>query len=468
MPIRYQHATALAEQIHSGELSAREVISETLDRIDAIDETLGAFTYVDYDRALETARGISPRDPRPFAGVPIAIKDLTAVRDMPLTFGSELGRGFRPEVEGFTVRKLRAAGFVIVGKTKSPEFGIQPVTEPVAYGPTRNPWDRERTAGGSSGGSAAAVAAGLLPIAHGSDGGGSIRTPAACCGLVGMKPSRGRISPGPLTGESFLGTEGFLTRTVKDTAAALDMVCGYEAGDANWAEGPERPFVEAVRLPPPRLNIGVTIEPIWKAELDPDCRTAVIEAAELLASLDHRVEEFEPPWAGTSVFELFTGLWAPMAASGVGLAAAAVGRKPGDDELEPLTWELARRGGRTSSVTYQDSIVEAQAWARAVVAQMLDYDVILMPSLATRPPLIGELEREDPMETFAAGGRFNPYSPVWNVTGQPAVSLPLYQGEDGLPLGVQLAGPARGDEVLLQLAAQLEALAPWDERRPTL
>ncbi|MBA2506819.1 MAG: amidase [Thermoleophilaceae bacterium] len=445
-------------------------MGQTLDRIDALDDHYSAFTHIDHDGAMEAARGILPRDPRPFAGVPIAIKDLTPVKGMPLAFGSNFGYGFEPPAEGFTVGKLREAGFIIVGKTATPEFGIQPVTESVAFGPTRNPWDRHRTPGGSSGGAAAAVAGGLLPIAHGSDGGGSIRTPAACCNLVGLKPSRGRISSGPFAGDAFLGTEGVISRTVEDSAALLDVLAGYEAGDANWAEDPDISFTEAARRPPPRMRIGVTLAPIWEAELEPLGHAAVVECAELLASHDHKVEEIrEAPWQGTdNAFELFSALWAPMVAQGVATAARAIGRDPGEDELEPLTWELVRRGEKLSARRYLQALGEVQLYARGIVAALYGYDAILTPALAQRPPRIGSLQRSDPWESFVEGGRFNPYTPLWNVTGQPAITLPMFEGSDGLPLAVQLAGPPRGDALLLSLAAQLENSAPWAERRPPL
>ncbi|MBA3302230.1 MAG: amidase, partial [Thermoleophilaceae bacterium] len=325
-----------------------------------------------------------------------------------------------------------------------------------------------RTPGGSSGGSAAAVAAGLLPIAHGSDGGGSIRTPAACCNLVGLKPSRGRISSGPFAGEAFLASEGLLSRTVEDTAALLDVLAGYEPGDANWAEEIEITFADAARRSPPRMKIGVSLSPMWESELDPLAHAAVVECSELLSSLDHQVEEIrEAPWeSDESALDMFSALWAPMVAQGVTAAARAVGRDPREAELEPLTWELLKRGEKLSARRYLQAMSEVQAYARGIVAALYDYDAILTPALAQRPPRIGSLQRSDPWETFMEGARFNPYTPLWNVTGEPAISLPLFEGSDGLPLAVQLAGPPRGDALLLSLAAQLEAAVPWAERRP--
>ena len=239
-------ALELASLVRSGELSASELVSESLRRIDELQPAVNAFTFVDHEGALATARAITPGDERPFAGVPIAIKDNRPVAGLPLTMGSDLFGDFVPRHDAFLVRRLREAGFVIVGKTTLPEMGILPTTESRRFGPTRNPWELDRTPGGSSGGSAAAVAAGMVPIAHGNDGGGSSRIPAACCGLVGLKPARGRVSVGPDSGQSFFTVDGVLTRTVADTAHALDVMAGYELGDANWAPAPVEGFGAAV------------------------------------------------------------------------------------------------------------------------------------------------------------------------------------------------------------------------------
>src|SRR5690349_22285243 len=232
----------LAALVRTGDVTPRELVEASLRRIDELQPRLGAFTHVAHDAALAEAETIQPGDPRPFAGVPIAVKDNRAVTGMPLTMGSDLFGDYVPDHDAYLVRRLRAAGFVIVGKTSMPEMGILPTTEPRRFGPAHNPWDLERTPGGSSGGSAAAVAAGIVPVAHGNDGGGSIRIPAACCGLVGLKPARGRISPAPELGDSSLSIDGVLTRTVADTAALLDVLEGYELGDATWAPAPEEPF----------------------------------------------------------------------------------------------------------------------------------------------------------------------------------------------------------------------------------
>src|SRR5947209_1163824 len=252
---------ALAELVRAGELSATELVETSLRRIDELEPLIGAFTHIAHDRALAEAAAVQAGDERPFAGVPIAIKDNRAVTGLPITMCSDLFQDRVPRHDSFVVRRLRDAGFVIVGKTTLPEMGILPTTEPRRFGPTRNPWALDRTPGGSSGGSAAAVAAGMVPIAHGNDGGGSIRIPAACCGLVGLKPARGRVSTGPDLGDSFLVQDGVLTRTVAETAHVLDLLAGYESGDSTWAPEPEVPYAERLEEDPGRLLIAIATNP---------------------------------------------------------------------------------------------------------------------------------------------------------------------------------------------------------------
>src|SRR5436305_10939591 len=280
-------------------MTARELVEASLERIDELQPQVNAFTHVAHESALATAEEIGSDDPRPFAGVPIAVKDNRPVMGMPLTMCSDLFGDFMPRREAFLVRRLREAGFVIVGKTALPEMGILPTTESRRFGPSRNPWDLDRTPGGSSGGSAAAVAAGMVPIAHGNDGGGSTRIPAACCGLVGLKAARGRVSVGPDGGQSFLTIDGVLTRTVAESAAVLDVLAGYEPGDATWAPPPDAPFSDAVDREPGRLRIGLAFNsPLENVVLNPVCEAAVHDAAALLEALGHSVVETTPPWSG--------------------------------------------------------------------------------------------------------------------------------------------------------------------------
>jgi amidase len=466
----FQPAGELAGLIRSGELSSRELVEQSLQRIEALQPELNAFVHVDAEGALAAADAIDPGDPRPFAGVPIAIKDTAAVAGMPFTMGSDMFGDFVPQHDAFVVRRLRDAGFVFVGKTNMPEFGILPVSEPRRFGPTRNPWDTERTPGGSSGGAAAAVAAGMVPIAHGSDGGGSIRIPAACCGLVGLKPARGRISRGPEQGDDFLVQDGVLTRTVAETAELLDVLAGYETGDATWAPPPAEPLAAAAARDPGRLRIGVsTVAPI-AVELDPICDRAVRNAGEQLASLGHEVEEFEAPWTGDDLLRVFTAVFGTPVAAAAFYGGLVTGREPSAELLEPLSWTFWEGMRERTAVDYYLARTQLAAYSRQIVAVWDRYDVVLLPSLAQRPLRIGELDScsDEPWEDFRRSGEFTPYTAIFNTSGQPAVTLPLYHGEDGLPVGVQLAGRPADEATLLSLSAQLEAAAPWAERRPAL
>lgn len=465
----YRPAGELAHLVRAGEMRSRELVEASLARIEARDDALGAFTTLDADRALAAADRIEPGDPRPFAGVPLAVKDLlTAVAGVRQTQGSDFFGDYTPDYDNAVVARLRAAGFVIVGVTTSPEFGILPVTEPRRFGPARNPWDPARTPGGSSGGSAAAVAAGMAPIAHGSDGGGSLRIPAACCGLVGLKPSRGRITHAPELGDSLLATDGVLTRTVADTATALDVLAGPELGDASWAPPPLAPYAATAATEPGRLRVALTVAPPIEAPVDAASIRATRRAGELLASLGHEVVEADPPWFDRSLFREFSSVWAALISLSVSFGTLVTGREPTAEEVEPLSWELYRRGLDLASRDYLGAVTRLQAFSRGLIGWMSAYDALLTPALAQRPVAIGEIDAcaPDPMATFAASGRFTPFTAPINVTGQPAISLPLFQGDDGLPLGVQIVGSPTDEATLLSLATQIEAAAPWADRRP--
>jgi amidase len=466
----FRPATELAHLIREGELSARELVETALERIEALEPELNAFTHLDPEGALAAAELVRPGDERPFAGVPIGIKDAAEVSGWPFTLGSDVFGDFVPPYDTFVVRRLREAGFVLVGKTSLPEFGILPVTEPRRFGPTRNPWDTERTPGGSSGGAGAAVAVGMLPLAHGSDGGGSIRIPAACCGLVGLKPSRGRVSRGPAQGEDFLVQDGVLTRTVGETAELLDVVAGYEPGDGSWAPPPSESFATAAGRDPGRLRIGFTTDGAIRAELHPQCERALRDAAELLAALGHEVEEIDAPWGGQDLLRVFTLVFGTPVAMGVFFGAEVTGREPSEELVEPLTWTIWNGIRERTALDYMLARTQLSAVSRGIVALWNDLDVVMTPALAQRPVRIGEIDAcsDDPWADFRRSGEFTPYTAVFNVTGQPAISLPLFHGEDGLPLGVQLAGRPADEATLLSLGAQLEAARPWADRRPEL
>jgi amidase len=464
-------AIQLAALVRRGELTAAELVETSLRRIDELEPKLNAFTHLAHETALAEAARIGPHDPRPFAGVPIAIKDNRPVAGMPITMGSDLFGDLVPRHQAFCVRRLRDAGFVVVGKTTLPEMGILPTTEPRRFGPTRNPWDPERTPGGSSGGSAAVVAGGGLAAAHGNDGGGSLRIPAACCGLVGLKPARGRVSVGPEGGHSFLVSDGVLTRTVADTAAVLDVMAGYEPGDATWAPPPPGPYASLAQRGPGRLRIGLALTPpLEGATLDPVAEAATREAAVLLQSLGHEIEEIDPPWSGLNLLPEFTGAFGPGIALVAFIGFKLAGREPTEAAVEPLTWEMWKLARDKDTLALLNALGRLEAVARTLVAFFAGFDAVLTPSLAQRPVLIGEIHGRgpDPWDHYNRSARFTPYTAIVNVTGQPAISLPLYHGGDGLPIGVQLIGPPAREEVLLQLGTQLEQAVPWAGRVPAL
>jgi amidase len=469
--LMFRSAIELAAMVRSGEVSSRELVETSLARIEQLNPQLNAFVEIDGERALATAAGIKPGDERPFAGVPIAIKNNRPVSGLKITIGCSLMADHVADYDHNITRRLRDAGFVIVGSTTLPEYGILPTSEARLFGPTRNPWDLERTPGGSSGGAAAAVASGMIPVAHGNDGGGSIRIPAACCGLVGLKPTRGRISPAPELGDSSLGIDGVLSRNVADTAAILDVLAGYEPGDATWAPPPAEPFALAGTRAPGKLRIAATtLSPVADAVVDPICAQAVTDAAELLRSLGHEVEEVDPPWQIPGVSELFGAVFSIHVALQIVYSGMVAGREPTADDMEPMSWAIYSLAQSMNALQGKGLEVQLQAFTRQLVEFLEPYDMLLTPALAERPLPLGTLDTAapDPMSTFTRSGLFTPFTPVFNASGQPGISLPLYQGEDGLPLGVQLVGRPAGEAALLALASQVEAATPWAGRRAPL
>jgi amidase len=462
----------LAAMVRSGELSARDLVAASLDRITELNPSINAFVDVFDEDALAEADAIGPDDSRPFAGVPIAIKNNRAVAGRRLTFASDFAGDFIAPYDHNVVARLKAAGFVIVGTTTLPEWGILPTTETRRFGATRNPWDQSRTTGGSSGGSAAAVASGMVPIAHANDGGGSIRIPAACCGLVGLKPQRGRISMAPEIGHAFLVADGVLTRTVRETAELLDLLSGPTLGDMTWATPPGEPFAEAAGRAPKRLRIAMsTLSPVPGAPIDPLARQAVQDAAALLESLGHEVVEADPPWAQEELARVFTASFGPAVCTQIRLAEMIAGREATAEDMEPLSWALFQLCKSINSVDALLAEFQLHGVGRQLVTWIAQYDALLTPALAEAPLPLGTLDpldASDPMGAFTRSSSFTPFTPPFNISGQPAISLPLYEREDGLPLAVQLVGQPEGEGALLSLAAQLEAAHPWAERRPTL
>jgi amidase len=459
----------LAALVRGGEISARETVTAAIEQIEALDGPINAFVDVDAERALAAADTIEPGDERPFAGVPIAIKANVPVEGLCMNFASRFLAGHRPDHTAYLVRRLREAGFVVVGATNLAEFGILTTTEPRHSGPTHNPWALDRSPGGSSGGAAAAVAAGMLPVAHGNDAGGSIRVPAACCGLVGLKPSRGRVSRGPDLGDSWLACEGVLTRSVAETAQLLDVLAGYEVGDATWAPRPIEPYTLSVRRDPGRLRIAMSAANSLGVEPDPADLRAMEAAGELLTTLGHDVVEAAPALPGEDMLALFVRAFAPGVSLQITYGTLLAGREPEEDEIEPLSRAIAELAHDTDSVSYLAAVAQLQALARGIVAFFAEYDLLLTPVLGERPLPIGECNglMDPPLAALDRSGRFTPYTALFNVTGQPAISVPVGFAGDGMPLGVQLVAKPLGEDTLLQVAAQMEAARPLERKTPT-
>jgi amidase len=455
-------AAELAQLIRQGELSSPELVEASLRRIDEVDPQIRAFSHVAHESARQAAAEIAAGDPRPFAGVPIAIKDNRPVEGMPMTVCSDLFGSFRPCRESFLIGRLRAAGFVIVGKTAMPEMGILPTTESRRFGPTHNPWALDRTPGGSSGGSAAAVAAGMVPIAHGNDGGGSIRIPASVCGLFGIKPSRGRISQGPLMPDlAGLSTDGPIARTVADAALLLDVMAGNYPGDM-YTQPPlaaGETFLRFAGREPGRLRIARSLQTVMPgAGPHPDCVAAYEEASALLASLGHEVEDVELPFRPEAI-PAFETLWYSMAT----LAPIEAAQ---EEELLPLTRYLRGRGLALRAVDLLFAQAYLQAVSRSALSMLSSFDAILHPTLASPPVPVGYFDEVEPAENFERQKQFTPWTALYNLSGQPAVSLPLHWTAAGLPIGVMLAGRIGDEGTLISLSAQLEAARPWRDRHP--
>jgi amidase len=466
-------ATAQSELVRSGEVSPSELVDAALERIAALNPTLNAVIFDRSDRARDEIDALGPVGP--FRGVPFLIKDAVAhTAGDPYHCGMRVAKdaGWVEPADTWLVERFRAAGFVIVGKTNTPELASMITTEPLAYGPTRNPWDPSRSTGGSSGGAAAAVASGMVPVAHGNDMGGSIRIPAAMCGLVGLKPSRGRSTLGPDFGEYWAMTthEHVLTRSVRDSAAVLDAIAGPGVGDPYTAPRPAQPFRAEVGADPGRLRIGFRTALTGGAGEPPTDTVAGVElATNTLASLGHDVEAaavagLDDPGFG----EAITTMFPVFIARELDRWSEKLGRPVAPDELEPWNAMLAEMGRATSAGAYVAATERAQAWARGVAAWWDDgHDVLVTPTVTAPTPEIGYLgPTGDPVELLGRVNGFTTFSMPFNVTGQPAISLPLHQGRDGLPVGVQLVAAYGREDLLLQVAAQLEVACPWRDRRP--
>ena len=462
----------IAELVRRREVSPGEVVEAAIATIERRNPKLNAIIHKMYDEARETAA--IEVGGGAFAGVPFLLKDLGAhCAGAPYTAGSRVLEGHVPDYDTEHTIRLKRAGLVILGKTNSPELGFCASTEPDFYGPTRNPWDRSRTAGGSSGGSAAAVASGMVPLAHASDGGGSIRIPAEACGLVGLKPTRLRNPWGPDSGDVLFGfaVQHVVSRTVRDNAAALDATAGTEPGAPYAAPPQERPFLDEVGDDPGRLRIAFTGEAQSGAPVAPECANAVVEAAKLCESLGHHVEEAAPAFAENDrgvANELFTVLASALHAQLVEEFEALLGRTIALNEFEISTRASIEFGRRLSAIDMINALNTTHRIGREVAAFMTDYDLLLTPTTAAPAIPLGVLAPHNPdLESHVANiFGFAAFTPMANVTGQPAITLPLYESTDGLPIGIQFVARFGNEAPLLRIAAQLEAALPWIGRRP--
>lgn len=464
-------ATGLAELVRKREVKPIELIEASIERIERFNPLLNAVVTPMFEEARKVASG--PVVEAPFSGVPFLLKDLGApCVGVRMTMGSGFLRDFVPDHDNELVLRFKRAGLIIVGKTSTPELGILPTTEPRLFGPCRNPWNLQRTSGGSSGGSAAAVAARFVPMAHGNDGGGSIRIPASCCGLFGLKPTRARTPLGPDFGDIFSGfvIDHALTVSVRDSAALLDAISGPAEGDPYWAPPPSRPFLQEVGADPGKLRIGFTTKHPAGGRVHDDCIKAVKEAVDLCVNLGHEVVEAFPEINGEMVRQAFMTIWSAGCAWVIDGLALATGKLPKAEEFEPLTWALYEMGRRQSASVYLLSLTFLQRVAREIARFLQRVDVWLTPTLAEPPVPLGTFDppAENPLQALRRAEDFVPFTPICNATGQPAMSVPLYWNSEGLPIGVQFIGRFGDEATLFRLAGQLESARPWMGRIPKL
>lgn len=463
-------ATAQAALVRTRQVTPAELVDAAIARADRVNASINAIVTPMYERAQAAATDV-PRDV-PFAGVPFLLKDLGAeYAGAPMTEGSAfLADTYISESDSELVARLKRAGLLTIGKTNTPEFGLLPTTEPALFGPSRNPWDRDRSTGGSSGGSAAAVAAGIVPMAHANDGGGSIRVPAAACGLFGLKPTRGRNPLGPHYGDMAGGlvAEHAVTRSVRDSAALLDATAGPAPGDPYNAPPPERPFLEAAGRDPGRLRIALSTAPLSDSEVHPDCAAAAMAAAKLCESLGHHVEEASPAVDAGLLLRRFGAIWIGFLGWAIRDWQRRTGREPTPALFEPATWRAFERSHEQTSADYLLAIQDLQAISRDVAAFFTDHDVLLTPTMARPPVPLGYFDYapETRDRQIARLGEYTGFTLICNVTGQPAMSMPLHWNDAGLPIGVQFIGRYAAETTLFALAGQLERARPWTDRRP--
>jgi amidase len=452
-------------------VTPKELLDAAVACIEARNLAVNAVVNRMYDRAeAAIAAGLPPG---PFTGVPYVLKDLGVYYAGTVTSaGSAFFRDAVADHDSEIVARMKRAGLVILGKTNTSEFGLSPSAEPKLFGPTRNPWNPEFTAGGSSGGAAAAVASGMLPVAHGTDGGGSIRIPASCCGLFGLKPTRARTPMGPDLGENWSGSSvgHAVTRSVRDSAALLDATAGPDVGDPYWAPPPRGSYLAEVGADPGRLRIAVATRPWSGHPVDPECLEAVAKAAKLCEDLGHHLEEASPFIDEELHGQARRIIRAANTRASLEARGKALGREPRADDVETITWMTAEIARGLTAADYAWAIRAAHQIGRVVGRFFTRYDVLLTPTMCHPPPKLGLLSMsgQDPDVYWKAHPRAVAFTAVFNTAGNPAMSVPLHWSDDGLPIGVQFAAPFGEEATLFRLAAQLEAARPWAERRPPL
>ena len=462
-------AIGLAELVRKKEVKPIELVDAAIERIERLNPTLNAVITPLFNQARKAAAGNLPQGP--FTGVPYLLKDIGAMLGgVRMTMGTAFLQDFIPDHDSELVIRLKRSGLIFVGKTSTPELGILPTTESRLLGRTRNPWNLDRTTGGSSGGSAAAVAARIVPAAHANDGGGSIRIPASCCGVFGLKPTRARNPLGPDLGDMFGGlvAEHAVTRSVRDSAAILDATSGPDIGDPYWAPPPARPFLQEVGANPGKLRIAFTASGVAGIDVHPDCVEAVKDAAKLCADLGHKVEEAPLPANRDLINQAFMVLWTAGCAWTIDGLAMARRKKPSSGEFEPLTWVLYEMGKRQTASSYLLSLTLLQRVARDLARFSLKYDVWITPTLAEPPVPLGTFDSppENPLHGYRRAEKFVPFTPICNITGQPAMSVPLFWNREGLPVGTHFIGRFGDEATLFRLASQLESARPWAGRLP--
>jgi amidase len=468
-------ALAQAEQIRTQSVSAVELVDAAISRIEALNPSLNCVVIERFTQAREEAERADAGQGRdgPLVGVPVLLKDSgQQIEGVVQVEGSRAHLSEPARHDSRLAALYRGAGMIFLGKTNSPEFANHSTTEPVVHGPARNPWDPALTTGGSSGGSAAAVAARMVAVAGASDGAGSIRIPSSCCGVYGLKPSRGRISSAPEAGDTLFGlaTVHAVTRSVRDSAALLDIAGGSAPGDAYWVPPPARPFLDAAGADPGPLRIGVSTAHPVGADVHPECVAATEHTAALLSSLGHTIDEAAPQFDTSAMTTSMLDVWAVGNAVWHDALADALGRSLGSDDLELTTWELVEHGRRLSAVDLSRALDHLEAAAWQIAAFFEDYDLWLTPTLAQPPLPLGELNRS---VGSAAGWwnydmAFNPWNPIANICGSPAASLPLYWDQSGLPIGTMLTAALADEARLISVSAQLEEAEPWADRIPVI